>query len=1080
MNTSTLSLSKLLKGVVLVAAFGVGSLVADAQTFAYNGLIYKNTKGQLSIMKPGTAVTVGEAGPTEYSGDIKVPANITYNGTDYHVNTFNAQAFKNQPVTSVEFEDGSITTLPRGGFMYTPTLKKVVLPEGLTKIDMQAFQGCYQLEEIVIPSTVTNDLVSQQFATYRNIGTDEAPDWQSSLKRIVIKEGATPLAITTDAFKNGTDPNSMDLVETVEIYRQLNTDSKYQTMTLKPFRGAKALKTLTIGGTFVNYPASFFENAANLASVTIQNTPETFNTNLFAATAITSFDYPASITELPASIFQNCKKLRKVTIPEGITTISTMAFLNSSVADINFPSTLTSIGSMAFSGTGLSGDISFTEGLKSIGTQAFANAPGITSVTMPASLTTLGDGAFMGSYGIKKFAIAEGNANYKTDATSSYITNIEGNTLISFAPACALTELKGNFTTVYPYACYKATGLKVIDLPACENWGDYALSETGISTISLKGTIGRYVAKGTPITSITLDKISEVPFGVAMDCKQLTDVKVLTPFTIVKQDAFHNCTALESLDLGNILAILEADCFTGSGIKTLTVAAANPAGMAENVFTEQSGYTVKVPASLVDTYKNAAGWSLLNIVGDENIAAGPADMGMPNGLYYAGEDGNLHAVYADGGTDVYDVGGAPHTFQLSQFKNRIYGASAGKKFVYSLTAGSEGDGKLFYISQVGGNIFQAVVLDNYGLNAYKDPFGLYIYGDDLFVSDRNVAIRKVKADAIALNSATYPSWMENNWMGFYNQEWTYGNIKSGWSITQGPDNKPLYWLAIKFNGMGIYRFTDENVGSADKLGSRPENGVFLNQCAPIITTIFIDEAHKHLYVYLETDGGNEENVAKGGVYRIGLDELEANPNPARFNDLNWVLVDGSPVKYEGSSTNEHVGISQFSADEKGEYLYWCYRAPSADEAAANEAQDFIAQKSGKYWWAEKYDANNPLHQSGIKRIKLGEAQPKVEMVAPGVNGYGVVPVNYEGSTKPSQGVQDIIINNTDGLLTVNAGVITVAEDAVVTVYNMSGLMVNYATVAAGESLSTADLPAGAYIVTAKIANGTTAVAKLVK
>ena len=156
---------------------------------------------------------------------------------------------------------------------------------------------------------------------------------------------------------------------------------------------------------------------------------------------------------------------------------------------------------------------------------------------------------------------------------------------------------------------------------------------------------------------------------------------------------------------------------------------------------------------------------------------------MPAGLYYAGEDGNLHCVYSDGQSDTYDVGGMPHAFQLLQFKNRIYGASAGKTFTYQNGADSGGDGKLFYISRIGGNTFQATVLDNAGGNAYKDPAGLYIYGDTLYVNDRNVCVRKISANSISL-PINYTSWMENNWMSFYGVKWSYGCIKCGWAITK--------------------------------------------------------------------------------------------------------------------------------------------------------------------------------------------------------------------------------------------------------------------------------------------------------
>lgn len=93
--------------------------------------------------------------------------------------------------------------------------------------------------------------------------------------------------------------------------------------------------------------------------------------------------------------------------------------------------------------------------------------------------------------------------------------------------------------------------------------------------------------------------------------------------------------------------------------------------------------------------------------------------------------------------------------------------------------------------------------------------------------------------------------------------------------------------------------------------------------------VYVDEAHDQIYIYIET-AGSQDKLVKGGVYRVDIAKLlDKGVDTQNFAELDPVLVDGSPVKYEGSATNEHVGISQFSAEDG--YLYWCYRAPSAEE-----------------------------------------------------------------------------------------------------------------------------------------------------
>ena len=54
------------------------------------------------------------------------------------------------------------------------------------------------------------------------------------------------------------------------------------------------------------------------------------------------------------------------------------------------------------------------EGVESIGQSAFYGCEGITSVTLPASLTSIESGAFSGA-GIEEFAVAAGNQSFSTD-----------------------------------------------------------------------------------------------------------------------------------------------------------------------------------------------------------------------------------------------------------------------------------------------------------------------------------------------------------------------------------------------------------------------------------------------------------------------------------------------------------------------------------------------------------------------------------------------------------------------------------------------------------------------------------------
>ncbi|MDE6207710.1 MAG: leucine-rich repeat domain-containing protein [Muribaculaceae bacterium] len=1094
MIISTSSLKKVFGGAAFGILFVAGSADASAaaakRCFIHEGIVYEISGNTLSCpqLHPSRAANIPVlenqnnekvADDYHYTGDIVLPDYIDYQGPNdsapvrYTITNIDL-GFLGEPITSLTMPN-TVTKMGNAAFKGCENLVTVKLSEKITSLSKGLFENCVSLKEFSIPAGVTT------------IGGNLFKGC-TALEKITFEASDKPIDFPASNLTESDGTTGIKTLKEVYAYRQLKDDG---TMAGKPFRGKPALETVVLGPQYTAISPSTFENCSALKNLTIQGTLTELGTNAFAGTAITEFTLPAGVTTIPSGLFTGAKSLKKVTLTDAVTGIDAMAFRNTGVSEINLPDGITYISDMAFQNAKLQGSIALPAALTRIGTQAFAGNPGITEIKLGAAVKTVGEGAFMGDAGLAKIVVDAANETFAVVADNSYLADKAVTTLMAFAPKSDVKSLAlPTVTTVAPYACYGALGLETVDFPACYNYGDYSFLGAGLKSFAVKGLVGRYVAQDCKsLETLSIEGI-EVPTGIAAGCEKLATVNLPEKVTVVKQDAFKGTAALKSLNLGSLLSIIEAGAFDNTGLTELSVGATYPAVMPEGVFNEaHAGVTAKVPTELVATYKAAEGWKNLNIVGDANIVAGGADMGMPAGLYYAGEDGNIHCVYSDGQTDSYDVGGLPHTFQLLEFSNRIYGASAGNKFVWSATGDVDGDGKLFYISKVGGENLLATVLDNAGKNAYKDPFGLYLYGEDLYVNDRNVCIRKIPASGISL-SPDFPSWMENNWMCWYNNGWSYGCVKAGFSITSVPAAdgngiEPLYWVGMKYNGFGIYRFRQSDIGTSAAPGPQPKDNSFFTKMSPIFTTFAVDEAHGHLYVYIEKiyltkmiDGKLQPSCwVKGGLYRVNIADLEANPNSEDFFSYNPVLVDGAPVFWEGSSTNEHVGISQLSIDAKGEYMYWCYREPTEAQITEVEGADDPGTET-RYKWAETYDATNPLHHDAIKRVKLGEAEPKVEVVAPGVRGYGVVAVNYEGSTKPTGALETIVVDQPTFVANV-AGALVANVDVALEVFDTKGMIITRSQLAAGESFDTAALEAGVYVAVAS-ANGAQQVVKFAK
>lgn len=86
--------------------------------------------------------------------------------------------------------------------------------------------------------------------------------------------------------------------------------------------------------------------------------------------------------------------LKSVTIENGITEIPPLCFSNcGKITEITIPESVTSIGESAFSGTSLK-NLEIPNGVQTIGKAAFSNTR-LASVSVPASVTTIGENAFV-------------------------------------------------------------------------------------------------------------------------------------------------------------------------------------------------------------------------------------------------------------------------------------------------------------------------------------------------------------------------------------------------------------------------------------------------------------------------------------------------------------------------------------------------------------------------------------------------------------------------------------------------------------------------------------------------------------
>ena len=306
-----------------------------------------------------------------------------------------------------------------------PWAISVNIPEGVKEIGNNAFEGCYDLSTIIFPESLTS------IANYAFSGTpwyDNQPDGLVYAGKIVYKYKGNMPAGTHISIKEGT----------IGI-------ASYA------FRDCSGLTSITIPNSLTSIGNSAFQECIGLTSVhitdiaawckisfeNIESQPLYYAHHLFVnGQEITDLTIPQNVTSISNSTFEGCNSLTSVTIPESVTSIGYYAFWDcSNLTAVTIPESVTYIAPYAFAGTPwyenlvenqLDGliylgriayaykgeipegtEIVIKEGTVMINDGLFYERSGMSSVTIPNSVTSIGEGAFYGCTGLTSITIPE-------------------------------------------------------------------------------------------------------------------------------------------------------------------------------------------------------------------------------------------------------------------------------------------------------------------------------------------------------------------------------------------------------------------------------------------------------------------------------------------------------------------------------------------------------------------------------------------------------------------------------------------------------------------------------------------------
>ena len=558
------------------------ALPARAYDFYMNGIYYSIN---------GTNVTVQNNGSfNSYSGDIVVPAEVTYEGQTYTITSIGYQSFRDcTNLTSIRLPE-TVHYIMNEAFMGCSALTSVSIPSSVATMYQNIFKGCSALTDINCSWQTPRSINANNFDadTYANATLHVPFGTKSSYQNTVPWSSFTHIEETSKFMVNGIYYNVTG-TNTVEVtYRDTNFNYYSGSVSI-PSSVTYAGRTYTV--TAVGRSA--FRQSSNLTSVTIPSTVTLIDYGAFYnCLGLTSITIPNSVTTLGEFCFMSCENLTNITLSNALTSIPRQCFTYcTSLTSITIPGSVKSIYYFAFFNCQSLRNVTLQEGVEQIFNSAFGSCTSLESFTIPASVTTIVEGILANCTSLASINVNSSNTHYRS--VNGVLFTAAMDSLLQYPPMKSGTvySIPASVKVIGSNAFSNCVNLESVTVPnGLTTIGSWAFSYCdNITTFDIPASVTQignsFLANCTSLVNIEVatnnqNYMSDYGVLYTIDGKLLIQYPCARPdkhYSILNSadsigyNAFSSCLNLKSIYIPSGIKTIEQNTFFGANLERVVI-----------------------------------------------------------------------------------------------------------------------------------------------------------------------------------------------------------------------------------------------------------------------------------------------------------------------------------------------------------------------------------------------------------------------------------------------------------------------------------------------------------------------------